>query len=124
MEKGSSSGVLGFAFTWAKADNEADTMNKTEKMTFFMSNYIKKQFAGDYLISLNQKQDKVFKTNALSYGLTNREKEITMYIKEGLDYEKIAEKLHISRHTVNRHVQNIYEKTGSNSKISLIDKLF
>jgi signal transduction histidine kinase/DNA-binding NarL/FixJ family response regulator len=85
---------------------------------------MKKQFAGDYFVSLKQKQNEVFNANTLNYGLSSREKEVAMCIKEGLDYEKIAEQLHISRHTVNRHVQNIYEKTGANSKISLVDKLF
>jgi two-component system, sensor histidine kinase ChiS len=84
----------------------------------------KKQFNDEHHVNTKQKSLDIFNTNILYYRLSSREKEIILYLKEGLAYEKIAEKLHISRHTVNRHVQNIYEKTGVNSKAGLIDKLF
>jgi len=44
----SSSAALGFAFVWANTDDAANTINKETKRNFFMSNYIKKQFAGEY----------------------------------------------------------------------------
>jgi DNA-binding NarL/FixJ family response regulator len=85
---------------------------------------IKKQFTNDNLIGTIQKQDDIFNMNALTFNLTDREKEIILLVRDGLDYEKIADSLHISKHTVNRHVQNIYEKTCANSKTTLINKLF
>lgn len=42
--------------------------------------------------------------------LSEREKTILRYIKEGLLSKEIAYKLHISVHTVNRHRQNIIQK--------------
>jgi hypothetical protein len=44
--------------------------------------------------------------------LTDREFEIIKLIKEGHDSEQIAEKLFLSKHTVNTHRKNILEKTG------------
>jgi two-component system, sensor histidine kinase ChiS len=85
---------------------------------------MKKEFNGDYHLGSKQRQDDLFNTNALNYNLTDREKEIVLHMKEGMDYEKIAEVLHISKHTVNRHVQNIYEKTCANSKTALFNRLF
>ena len=43
---------------------------------------------------------------------TEREFEIIRLINEGLDSEKIAEKLFLSRHTVNTHRKHILDKTG------------
>lgn len=45
--------------------------------------------------------------------LTNREMEILEYIDRGMYSKEISERLSISIHTVNRHRQNILEKTNS-----------
>jgi hypothetical protein len=43
---------------------------------------------------------------------TNRELEIIRMVQNGLESEQIAEKLFLSKHTVNTHRKNILEKTG------------
>jgi DNA-binding CsgD family transcriptional regulator len=43
---------------------------------------------------------------------SDREFEIIKLVQKGLDSEQIAEKLFLSRHTVNTHRKNILEKTG------------
>jgi hypothetical protein len=43
---------------------------------------------------------------------SDREFEIISLIKQGLDSEQIAEKLFLSKHTVNTHRKNILDKTG------------
>ena len=43
---------------------------------------------------------------------SDREFEIIKLVQEGLDSEQIAEKLFLSKHTVNTHRKNILEKTG------------
>ncbi len=52
--------------------------------------------------------------------LTERELEILQLICQELSSEQIAEKLFISKRTVDTHRQNIYEKTGCKTIISLI----
>jgi DNA-binding CsgD family transcriptional regulator len=47
--------------------------------------------------------------------LTPREKEILKLIDKGMYSKAISEKLYISIHTVNRHRQNILEKTNANN---------
>jgi len=42
--------------------------------------------------------------------LTNKEKEVLNYLSEGKTHIQIAENLHISRRTVNNHVQSIHDK--------------
>lgn len=42
--------------------------------------------------------------------LTNREKQILQLVAEGLSNQQIAEKLYVSRHTVDSHIKHIYRK--------------
>jgi DNA-binding CsgD family transcriptional regulator len=54
--------------------------------------------------------------------LTRREKEILKMIVEGVSSKAIAQKLHISIHTVNSHRKNILAKTGCSTPLELITK--
>jgi DNA-binding NarL/FixJ family response regulator len=51
---------------------------------------------------------------------TDREFEIIRLIHDGLESEQIAEKLFLSKHTVNTHRKNILEKTGKSHISELI----
>jgi DNA-binding CsgD family transcriptional regulator len=53
-------------------------------------------------------------------GFTDRELQIINLIHNGLDSEQIAEKLFLSKHTVNTHRKNILEKTGKTHISDLI----
>jgi two-component system, NarL family, response regulator DegU len=48
--------------------------------------------------------------------LTNREKEILCLLAEGLDNEAIAERLTLTKRTVQNHISTIYGKMGVNSR--------
>jgi len=56
------------------------------------------------------------------YGLTEREIELLTQLKNGLTYEAIAVNLHISYHTVRKHIENIYRKLQVSNKVSAIKK--
>ena len=51
--------------------------------------------------------------------LTDRELEVLRELTASLTNEEIAERLHISANTVKRHLQNIMEKTGYDSRLDL-----
>ncbi|MFF1747882.1 LuxR C-terminal-related transcriptional regulator [Streptomyces mirabilis] len=51
--------------------------------------------------------------------LTKRETEIAMLVSQGLSTAEVAERLVISRRTVDNHLQNIYNKLGITSRRSL-----
>lgn len=51
--------------------------------------------------------------------LTERELDVLRELTASLTTEEIAEKLHISINTVKRHLQNIMEKTGFESRLEL-----
>lgn len=55
-----------------------------------------------------------------SFGLTTREKEILREIAAGASNTAIADKFHISGHTVKNHIYNIYRKIKVKSRLEAI----
>jgi len=52
--------------------------------------------------------------------LTNREKEITVLIAEGLNSNQIAHKLSLSHYTIETHRKNIFLKAGVSNVAKLV----
>lgn len=63
-------------------------------------------------------------TMALLNDLTPRETELLTLLAGGNDNGQIAEKLHITTHTVKSHLQSIYRKLGVTNKTELITILY
>lgn len=57
------------------------------------------------------------------YELTAREREIVALMREGRSNPEIGEALYVTRNTVKKHIQNIYEKLGVNSRKGLDELL-
>jgi DNA-binding NarL/FixJ family response regulator len=55
-----------------------------------------------------------------SVSLTKREIEVCLLMREGLVFDKIAESLFISKHTLKNHLKSIYKKFEVNSGIELV----
>jgi DNA-binding CsgD family transcriptional regulator/GAF domain-containing protein len=51
--------------------------------------------------------------------LTPREREVAALVADGLADRQIAERLHLSRHTVSQYVKRIYRKLDVDSRVSL-----
>lgn len=56
--------------------------------------------------------------------LTDREKEISHLIHDGLTNNEIGSYLKISPYTVKSHIQRMYSKCNSNNRLELVNKLF
>lgn len=56
------------------------------------------------------------------YGLTEREREVLAEMVQGRTQKEIAERLFVSPHTVNSHVQHIYEKLHVHSGSAAVAK--
>lgn len=56
------------------------------------------------------------------YDLTNREREVLEELVEGKTTKRIASELHISYHTVDMHVRNIYTKLHVHSRSGAVAK--
>jgi len=56
-------------------------------------------------------------------GITNREREIILFLEKGLTYKEIGRELFISANTVSNHVASIYKKTGQRSRVEMLNSL-
>jgi two-component system nitrate/nitrite response regulator NarL len=54
-----------------------------------------------------------------TYGLTPRELEVVTCIVEGCSNKDIARQFSISEETVKRHLSNVFDKTGVNTRLEL-----
>jgi DNA-binding CsgD family transcriptional regulator len=59
-----------------------------------------------------------------AYELSSREQEITQLIAKGMSTAAIAERLHLSAHTVRDYVKAVLEKVGVSNRGELVAKLF
>jgi DNA-binding CsgD family transcriptional regulator len=57
------------------------------------------------------------------YDLTRKETEIAGFVCQGLIYREIADKLFISPRTVDKHIENIFDKLGVTNRVELARKL-
>jgi DNA-binding CsgD family transcriptional regulator len=62
--------------------------------------------------------------NVASYGLSAREEEIVRLVARGFSTRQISQALYISEYTVQRHLQNAFEKAGVSSRRELVKRLF
>jgi len=60
------------------------------------------------------------KTSTLTEEFTDREREILLLSRDGLQYKEIADRLGISASTVNTHKQHIFQKLGINSTTEMV----
>ncbi|PHQ50399.1 hypothetical protein BLA24_21135 [Streptomyces cinnamoneus] len=54
------------------------------------------------------------------HGLTPRELTVLGLLAEGLTAEAIGRRLAISPHTVNRHLEKVYRKLGTNNRVRTV----
>lgn len=62
--------------------------------------------------------------NVASYSLSNREEDVVRLVARGFSTRQISESLYVSEYTVQRHLQNAFEKVGVRSRRELLKRLF
>ena len=60
-------------------------------------------------------------SNSAHMNLSVREMEIIDLVADGLTNQEIAERLTISKRTVDNHVSNMFTKTGSKNRVALLN---
>jgi DNA-binding NarL/FixJ family response regulator len=80
-------------------------------------------FSNSILVKLTvgatKKKDEAQKKESLPE-LTKREQEILQLLCKGSSKSEIADKLHISERTVEKHKENLLSKTGTNNTVNLV----
>lgn len=78
-------------------------------------NYFSQEILDSLLKSLNRKQQRSKRSE-----LSEREEEVLYLICKGMSNQEIAEKLFISKRTVDKHRENLLSKTRSNNTAGLV----
>ena len=60
-------------------------------------------------------------SDPLNIALSAREIEIIELVAKGLTNQEIADRLTISKRTVDNHVSNVFTKTGSKNRVALLN---
>lgn len=79
-----------------------------------------KFFCGKILDKINESEGEVTQHGCDAVTISERELEILHHVAEGLTTKQIAEKLHLSFHTVMTHRKNMMGKLGINNTAGLI----
>lgn len=72
---------------------------------------------------LDEGQRQRYSVSFARWGLTAREAEVACLLAEGLDAPSMAQRLCVSRATVNTHLRHIYEKMGVHSRGEMVATL-
>ena len=70
--------------------------------------------------SLTSTVNSLFDEHLHAYGLTIREKHVTVLVLRGLSNKEIAAECQISELTVKDHLKHIYQKTGAHQRTALL----
>ncbi|BCE00714.1 helix-turn-helix transcriptional regulator [Marinicellulosiphila megalodicopiae] len=83
------------------------------------------QFTGGMVYAIDSKKQKNIKSSTLQklFGFTPSESETCQLIISGLTPKKIAEQKELSEYTIREYIKRIYQKTGCNNQISLMNLL-
>jgi DNA-binding NarL/FixJ family response regulator len=59
-----------------------------------------------------------------AYGLSARETEVVEFVVRGASTRQISQALYVTEDTVQKHVQNVFDKTGVRNRQALVKRLY
>lgn len=75
---------------------------------------------GSVLRKLMREREQQHECDRLLASLTAREREVLTFLAEGVGRHDVAERLHLSAHTVRTHLQNLMAKLGVHSALEAV----
>lgn len=75
------------------------------------------------IVSTIERDRLIFEANVSRFNLTPREREVARQVSLGKTDKSIGEDLQISDRTVNKHLQNIFQKTEVNNRTDLLRRI-
>ena len=109
-------GAHGFILT----KSTGDELFKAIKDVMSGENYFSKELLKSIIINMPDKRKFKFEGDENLSDFTKREYEIISLLCTGLSSTEIADKLFISKKTVEGHKSNLFSKTGSKNTVSLV----
>jgi DNA-binding NarL/FixJ family response regulator len=62
--------------------------------------------------------------NTATYALSPREEEVVGFVVRGASTRQISQALYVTEDTVQKHIQNVFEKVGVRSRQALVKRLY
>ncbi len=112
-----SAGANGYILKTCREDELVEAIKLIASGEYYFSKDVKHKMI-DNFIALNVKP--INKKVKLESELSEREIEVLHHISDGLTNEEIAEKLFLSKRTVESHRRNMLDKTGAKNSAALV----
>ena len=62
--------------------------------------------------------------NTATYALSHREEEVVGFVVRGASTRQISQALYATEDTIQKHIQNVFEKVGMRSRQALVKRLY